>query len=192
MNRLLFLCALLLAACTNPNDLDRAPADLGAFRLGYVTVVAPGLTKGPFSRSATEEEWITAMTGAIEERFGRYEGDQFYHIAISLEGYALARAGIPVVAAPKSALLLKVTIWEDSTAAKLNAEPHLVTAMETLSGKVLVGSGLTQNRNQQMRNLVRNAAKLVENWMRVQHRKQGWFRDAGPVPPALSAVPAGE
>ena len=44
----------LLGACTNANDLDKAPVDLGNFALGHNVVVAPNLTKGPASRDASK------------------------------------------------------------------------------------------------------------------------------------------
>ena len=75
MIRLFVLFALgLVAACTNPNDLDETPAYLGNFHLGHNVVVAPNLVKGPASREATKEEWIDAVTKAMTDRFGRYDG----------------------------------------------------------------------------------------------------------------------
>ncbi|QGX99320.1 hypothetical protein EI983_14020 [Roseovarius faecimaris] len=183
MTRLLALFATLclLAACTNPNDLDQAPVDLGDFRLGHNVAVAPNITKGPASREASAEEWIAAMQAAIDERFGRYEGDKLYHFGISIEGYVLAVPGVPVVASPKSALIIRVTLWDDAAQAKLNEEPEQVTIIESFSADTWIGSGLTQSKEKQMENLTRNAAKLIENWMVRQRAKQGWF---GPEPMA--------
>ncbi|HAW46959.1 MAG TPA: hypothetical protein DCX34_06930, partial [Roseovarius sp.] len=107
MRRFMALLGLLaVAACTNANDLDSEPAYLGNFRLGHNVVVAPNLTKGPASRAASQEEWIDAMTRAINERFTRHEGSKLYHLGVSVEGYVLAIPGVPVVASPKSALIL--------------------------------------------------------------------------------------
>ncbi|QYX57727.1 hypothetical protein K1T73_04880 [Roseovarius sp. SCSIO 43702] len=167
---------LALMACTNPDDLDRAPVDLGAFELGHNVVVAPNLVKGPASREAGKEEWIAAMEKAVEERFGRYEGERLYHLGIAIEGYVLAVPGVPVVASPKSALIVNVTVWDDATQQKLNAEPETITVLETLSGETVIGSGLTQSKEKQMENLSRNAAKLIQNWLRRQYLNEGWFR----------------
>lgn len=177
MLRILALLAALggLAACTNSNDLDEAPAYLGDFSLGHNVVVAPNLTKGPASRDASKEEWIAAMTTAIDERFGRYEGERLYHLGISVEGYVLAITGIPLVASPKSALILKVTVWDDAMQTKLNEEPHQVTVMESVSGSTILGSGLTQTKETQLENLSRNAAKLIQNWLEQQNHEHGWF-----------------
>lgn len=167
--------ALLLAACTNPDDLDEKPADLGRFRLGHAVVVAPNLTRGPASRTATKAEWVGAMTGALTDRFSRYRGDALYHLGVSLEGYVLAVPGVPVVASPKSALILKVTAWDDAAGEKLNPKPHTVTVIESLSTATWLGSGLTQTREQQLENLTLNAAKQIETWLKRRHASEGWF-----------------
>ena len=173
------MAALILGACTNPNDLDEAPAYLGNFNLGHNVVVAPNLTKGPVSREASKEEWIAEMKAAIDERFGRYEGDRLYHLGISVEGYVLAIPGVPIVASPKSALILNVTAWDDATQSKLNEKPEVITVVESVSGQTILGSGLTQSKKKQMHNLSRNAAKLIQNWLVSQNNEHGWFEPDG-------------
>lgn len=182
----LVLALVSLVACTNPDDLDKAPVDLGDFELGHNIVVAPNLTKGPASRDASEEEWIAEMTQAIDERFGRYEGGKLYHLGISIEGYVLAVPGVPIVASPKSALILNVTAWDDAAGKKLNDKPEQVTVIESFSGGTFIGSGLTQSKEVQMRNLSRNAAKLIQNWLVRQKHQQGWFK---PVPGTAKVAP---
>jgi len=152
---------------------------MGNFQLGHNVVVAPNLTKGPASRAATKEEWIEAMTQAISDRMGRHEGTRLYHLGVSVEGYVLAIPGVPLVASPKSALILNVTAWDDAAGKKLNDKPHLVTVMETISGNTIFGSGLTQSKEVQMANLSRNAAKLIETWLNRQNDEFGWFEDDG-------------
>ncbi len=170
---------LAITACTNPNDLEEDPVYLGNFNLAHNVVVAPNLTKGPASRDASKGEWIGEMKDAIDERFSRYQGDKLYHLGISLEGYVLAIPGIPIVASPKSALILNVTVWDDSTQSKLNEKPELITVVETVSGRTVLGSGLTQSKKRQIDNLTRNAAKLVENWLVKQNNEFGWFEPDG-------------
>lgn len=184
MFRLLALLAALalIAACTNPNDLDEPPADLGGFRLGHNVVVASKMTKGPVSREASEEEWKEALTSAIDDRFGRYEGDRLYHLGVSVEGYVLAQPGIPIVGSPNSVLIVLVTVWDDAAGGKLNETPEQITIMETISGSTLIGSGLTQSKAVQMRNLSRNAAKRIETFLVRKQEEEGWFppmQDAG-------------
>lgn len=171
--------ALAVTACTNPNDLEEKPAYLGNFHLGHNVVVAPNLTKGPASREASKEEWIDVMKTAIDERFSRQDGDKLYHLGISLEGYVLAIPGVPIVASPKSALILNVTAWDDASQTKLNEKPELITVLETVSGRTVLGSGLTQSKEKQMHNLTRNAAKQIENWLIRQNNEFGWFEKDG-------------
>ena len=180
MRRMMALFGLLaVTACTNANDLDEEPAYLGNFQLGHNVVVAPNLTKGPASRAASKAEWISAVTKAITDRFTRYEGSKLYHLGVSIEGYVLAIPGVPVVASPKSALILNVTAWDDAAGRKLNDEPELVTVVETISPQTVIGSGLTQSREVQMEHLSRNAAKLIERWLDRQNDTLGWFEDDG-------------
>lgn len=173
------LTALSISACTNPNDLEEKPTYLGNFHLGHNVVVAPNLTRGPASREATKEEWIAEMKAAIDERFSRYDGDKLYHLGISVEGYVLAIPGVPIVASPKSALILNVTAWDDATQTKLNEKPELITVVESFSGRTILGSGLTQSKKKQMYNLTRNASKLIENWLVQQNNEYGWFEPDG-------------
>ncbi|MCQ0092420.1 hypothetical protein [Roseovarius sp. M141] len=177
MYRVFALIALLatVAACTNPNDLDKAPAPLGDFKLAHNVVVTPNITKGPASRHATDKEWITAMTKAVDERFRRYDGDKLYHLGVSIEGYVLAVPGVPIVASPKSALILNVTVWDDAAGKKLNEKPEQVTVIESFSGETWLGSGLTQSKEEQMTNLTRNASKLIQNWLMREKYQQDWF-----------------
>lgn len=169
------IALVLLTACTNANDLDKAPVGLGDFALGHNIVVAPNMVKGPLSREASEEEWKTALSGAIGERFDRYEGDRFYHFATSVEGYVLAQPGVPLVASPKSVLIVNFTVWDDAKGVKLNEKPEQLTVLETLSGPTVLGSGLTQSKEVQMRNLSRNAAKMIQNYLVKKHAEEGWF-----------------
>ncbi len=173
------LTVLVLGACTNPNDLDEKPAYMGNFHLGHNVVVAPNLTKGPVSREASKEEWVAEVKQAIAERFERYDGDKLYHLGISVEGYVLAIPGVPLVASPKSALILNVTVWDDATQTKLNEKPHMISVIESISGRTVLGSGLTQSREKQMHNLSRNASKMIQNWLIMQNTNQGWFEDDG-------------
>ncbi|SMO59842.1 hypothetical protein SAMN06265173_10722 [Thalassovita litoralis] len=190
MSRILILFALLfgLTACTNSNDLDKAPVDLGTFQLGHNVVVAPKMVKGPVSREASKEEWIASLHGAIAERFDRYEGDKLFHFGVSVEGYVLAQPGIPIVASPKSVLIINLTVWDDAKGKKLNEKPEQITVLETFSGDTLVGSGLTQSKEQQMLNLSRNAAKMIQDYLVKKNTEEGWFKpDATPMPDVEAA-----
>ena len=170
----------LLGACAQ-KQLDQPLADLGDFRLGHNIVIASKMQKGPVSREATEEEWVTALTSAIGARFGQYQGDRLYHLGVSVEGYMLAPRGLPLVYTPKSALLLNVTVWDDAAAKKLNDRPKQLIVLETTDkDSVVVGSGWGRSRQQQMRGLSVNAAFEIEKWLLRQKEELGWFT-GGPI-----------
>lgn len=172
------LCCVVLSACTYESDLDAPPVDLGNFRLGHNVVVAPlAATSSAISREATEEELTTALRDAIAARFDRYEGGKRYHLGVSVEGYVLARAGVPVVAAPKSAMIIRVTVWDDAQAKKLNVPPEQMTILENIDGESLIGTGWTQSADKQLEGLARNAAKAIETFLLAQNAEQGWFMD---------------
>ncbi len=173
----LFFALAFAVACTNSNDLDKGPVPLGNFSLGHNVVVAPKLTKGPASREADKDQFIKVMQEAIDERFGRYEGDKLYHFGISLEGYVLAQPGIPLVASPKSILIINLTVWDDAAGKKLNEKVEQITVIESFSGGSLVGSGYTQSAEEQMQGLTRNAAKQIQNYLVRQNYEEGWFKD---------------
>jgi len=185
----------VLAGCATTNEISGPPAELGAFQLGHNVVVASKMQKVPISRDATEQEWVDAMTGAIADRFGRYQGGQLYHLGVSVEGYALAPPGVPIVATPKSVLAINVTVWDDAAGAKLNEEVRQFVIFESIGDSFLLGSGLTNTREEQLANLSFNAAREIEKWMASQHRENGWFAPRGPdgetAPGGLAPIPAG-
>ena len=116
---------------------------LAVLALGLNIVVADNVQKVPISRNATPDEWETAMKKAVEDRFGRYDGDRVYNIGISVDGFALAPPGIPVVAAPKSVLVITANIWDDQNRQKLNPKGKQITVLESLSPESVIGTGLT-------------------------------------------------
>lgn len=179
MTRILAIFALLfVAACSQSGyrDLDKAPVPLGDFSLGHNVVISPKAVKGPVSRAASEEELNAALTKAIAERFDRYEGAKTYHFGVSVEGYVLAQPGIPLVLSPKSVLIIRITVWDDAAGKKLNEKAHQITVLESLSGETVVGSGVTQSAEKQLRNLSVNAAKQIELYLVKQMKEKGWFK----------------
>ncbi len=172
---------VVLVGCGPRSIDDSRPADLGEFRLGHNIVVAPRMQMVPGSREATEEEWVTALTDAFAERFTRYEGNQLYHFGVSVEGFMLAPPGVPVIASPRSAVVINVTIWDDAEARKLNEEPHQLAIFEAVDEGVIIGSGLANTRDEQLANLAFSASRQLEIWLSRQQDEFGWF-DAKPVP----------
>lgn len=168
-----------LSACQT-NDLTEPPVPLGDFALGHNIVVTSNMQKVPISRNATPQQWEAALEKAMEERFGRYEGEKLYNIGISIDAFALAPPGVPLVLNPKSALGITVTIWDDAAQKKLNEEGKQIIVMEKMSGETVLGSGLTQSAAKQMEILSYNAAKAVEGWL-LQNPE--WFG----LPPLATA-----
>lgn len=158
--------ALALAACETRTGMDAPPAQLSQFKLGHVAVVADKATKAPISRNATPEQWQAALSTAVRDRFGRIEGDTFYHLGVHVDGYALAPPGVPLLVSPKSVLIVSVTLLTDTEGGKVvNPKPEQLTVFETLSGDSVVGSGLTKTAEEQMQNLSFNAALAIEDWL---------------------------
>lgn len=194
-----FSLALLgLAACQN-SDLDEPPAPLGPFRLGHNIAVADNIQKVPISRDATKEQWEAAIEKAVQDRFGRYQGDKLYDIGIAIDGYALAPPGIPVVLKPKSVLVITANIWDDAARKKLNPEGKQIMVFEKASPETFIGSGLTQSKQKQMEVLSYNAVKKVEQWLLdnpewfglpPKGRKPATVAQPAAAAPAAPAVPA--
>jgi hypothetical protein len=148
---------------------------LGDFNLVHNIAVASKAQKGPFSREATEEQLTEALAAATAERFDRYEGSRNYHFGMSVEGYVLAQPGIPVVATPKSIMIVNLTVWDDALNKKLNEKPHQITVFESFDQGPVVGSGYTKTAEEQLKNLSQNVAKSIESYLVRQNREKGWF-----------------
>jgi hypothetical protein len=181
----------LVAACGSGSaDLDAPPVALGDFSLVHNIVVASKAQRGPLSRKATEEQLIETMRAAIAERFDRYDGNSRYHFGISVEGYVLAAPGVPVVLAPKSILVINLTVWDDALGKKLNEKPEQITVLETFGGDSVIGSGYTLTAQEQLTQLSQNAAKAVERYLVRQQKEQGWFASTIAADVSETSTPA--
>jgi hypothetical protein len=182
-----FIAALSAVSACQTNDLKEPPVPLGDFALGLNIAVADNLQKVPISRDASKEEWQAAIIKAVDDRFGRYEGTKAYNIGISIDAYALAPPGVPLVISPKSVLVITANIWDDKSATKLNAKGKQLTIFEHMSADTALGSGLTQTKEQQMETLSYNAAKAVEKWLLTNPE---WFGIEKAVKPVKADVKA--
>lgn len=180
----------LLSACAQQDGVLGPPADLGNFSLGLNYVYAgKAQTSSAVGREASEAQLTEVLTEAIDRRLGRYQGNEVYQLGVSIEGYILARAGVPVVAAPKSAMIIRVRVF-DSDDNKLNETPEQMTILEDIDGEALFGTGWTQSADQQLAGLAQNAAKAIEDFLVEQNIRQGWFMPEGYVPPKPEETPA--
>lgn len=161
------ICVLgLLGACASKDDLAEPPLPMGNFLLGHNIIVADAATKGPLSREASADVWEAALKSAMEARFNRYEGDKYYHIGTHIDAYVLALPGIPLVAAPKSILIITVNVWDDATGEKLTAEAKQLTVFEhSEKNTFILGSGLTNSKAAQIKNLSNNAARMIQRYL---------------------------
>lgn len=163
----------LLAACsTSGAELGEMHPELGDFRLCYNIVTTNDAVQGPLSREADVDDIADSLRDEIDRRFSRYEGSRLYHIAIHLDAYVLAVPGIPLVASPRSVLILSTNLWDDQLGRPLNEEPEQFTVLESASGATMLGSGLTQSAEQQLAQLSANAALRIEEWMLAN---PAWF-----------------
>lgn len=174
-------CVLTLAACDPASDLKDPPVDLGNFRLGHnVAVVVQDVTILPGSRIATVAEWKEALTGAIDDRFGRYNGFKQYHISLSVRGYNLSRFDVPGVPGPKTLVDLHARVWDDALGKMLHDEPKEIQILVAFNE-----IGVQPTKREQLDYLGARAAKEVETWL-LQNPE--WFEGGAP-PPALQALP---
>lgn len=174
------LAIVTLAACAGPDvPIAQQPmVNLGAFRLGHVIVIADKMKKGPISRDATKQEWVSSLKTAVKNQLGRYQGDQYYNFGISVEGYALAPRGIPVLYNPRSLLIVRVTVWDDAYSKKLNEKVHQISVFEDSTSEAFVlGSGGIRTKAQQLAGLSSNAAEKIEDWLAEMHETEGWFKE---------------
>lgn len=187
-----FMLVGFLAACNGAADLGGPAVPLGDFNLGHNIVVAPKVQKVPLCREMETDVMTKMLTEAVAERFDRYEGDRLYHFGISIEGYCLAPPGIPVVAAPKSVMIIRVTVWDDAKNKKLTPTAHQITVFESLDQGPLIGSGYTKTAEEQFKNISQNAVKQIENFLVRENREKGWFNSTPAKAKAPEAKPVEE
>ena len=166
-----FLCTLtavigllVLVAC-DAQDAGEPPKPMGNFQMGLNIVVPDTAQTIALSRKATPEEWKAVMTQAMDDRFGSYTGDKLFDFGISIDGYMLAPPGVPLVASPRSALIITVNVWDDAKRELLVAGGKRLTIVEGVSPDSVIGSGWTQSKEAQMKKMAFNAAKAVQDYM---------------------------
>lgn len=176
------LAALLLAAGCTETLMNEEREDLGAFKLRVSYVFADNAVKGPVSRDASPQEWVSAIENAVDGRLRRYDGPQEYDLGISLEGYMLAPPGVPVLYSPKSTAIILVHVY-DVGQEEFLVRKHQIQVLENTTGEsLLVGSGHSRTKQEQIAGLALNAVDAVEEWLAEQHGENGWFDLREPVP----------
>ena len=171
-----------LAAC-DAKDMADAPHPMGNFKMNANFIDAKKAQTLPLSRDATPEEWEAVLKAAMQERFGPYTGDKLFEFGISIDGYILAPPGVPVVASPSSALIIRVHVYDTASKKFLEEGGKRMVVLEGVSKDSVIGSGWTQNKNAQMKKMARNAAKAVQDYM-LEHPE--WLG----LPPLQTPTPA--
>jgi hypothetical protein len=188
---------LLLGACAE-RSLSERPEPIGDFRLGYAIAKVERPEQGPFSRVLPDEKIKLETEEAVRARLGRYDGDGLYHIGLAVGGYVLAQPGVPLIISPKSIMIVDVTVFDNATRQKVNAEPFRITAFEGLENTApIIGSGLARNAEAQLENLAEQVALQLEDWLRENGElfapEPGQARvpfDPGASPSGVGAQPA--
>ena len=175
----LMACLFLVGCASGSRQLQEPFVPFGDFQVGHIQVVAPTLRKGPLSRDASAEDWTEAVQSALRLRFDRFEGQKTVHLGVSLEGYVLARAGVPLVLSPKSLLVVQVSVIDDASGMLLGGAPKVIQTAESLTEETVVGSGLTLSVEEQMADLAANIALRIETWMRDEQTQTEWFGPEG-------------
>ena len=172
----------LLTACES-NDLKKPPVPLGDFVMGINVVVADTAQVPGISRQVSADQWEAAMKQAMVDRFGRYEGSRIYNFGINIDGYVLAPPGVPVVASPRSALIITVHVFDDATQTELNPGGKRLTMVEGVSPESFIGSGWTQSKDQQLARMAYRGALAVQRYLLENPE---WFGLPPNPPPAAS------
>lgn len=190
--RVIFAVLLVgtLAACNGAADLGKPAVPLGDFNLAHNIVVAPKVQKVPLGRKLDPEVMTRMLKEAVAERFDRYDGGRLYHFGISIESYFLAPPGVPLVAAPKSAMIIRISVWDDAKNKKLTPKAQQITVLESLDQGPLVGSGYTKTAEEQFKNLSQNAVKQIENFLVRRNAEEGWFAGLAETQAVVAPVEA--
>ena len=59
------------------------------------------------------------------------------------------------------------------------AEPEQIRVLEPIRIHSLIGSGYTQNAEQQKNVLAKEAARMIEEWLKNKHEMADWFSARG-------------
>lgn len=175
---------VFLTAC-GETLLDEPPEDLGAFSARVTHVYTDKALQWPMSRAADHSEWTADIEKALDARLRRYQGDQEYDVAVTLEGFMLAPAGVPVLFSPKSAVVVNVFVY-DVAAKTYLAKKHQLQVFEDTTGEsAILGSGHARTKDEQIAGLALRIADEVEEWLAEEHEENGWFAPkAAPEPAA--------
>ena len=163
---ILVVSFVMLTACDPPAELSEKFDPIGDFRVGFIKITAENTQSLIGSRELEKEQLEQILIAATRERLGRYKGKKWYHIQMVIDGIFLAPRGIPIIASPRSAMVIKVVIWDDTAGKPLNDEPKSFAIAEPFSAPTFVGSGYIRDEEEQAVALARHAAAVIEGWLK--------------------------
>ena len=135
------LALLTLTVACGETQMNEAREDLGEFSARVTYVHTDKARQWPTSRDAEGSEWNAPLQNALDTRMRRYEGRQQYDVAVTLEGFLLAPAGIPLILSPKSVAVVNVFVY-DVERTEFLAKEHQMEIFESTTGQsALLGSG---------------------------------------------------
>ncbi|KAE9628901.1 hypothetical protein FEE96_14820 [Parasedimentitalea maritima] len=170
-----FLASLSLLTACGETLMDEAQEDLGTFKMRVGYIYTDKALQWPLSRNAEASDWNADLQNALDTRLRRYEGTQEYDVAITLEGFMLAPPGVPIVLNPKSVAVVNVFVY-DVAGQEYLAKKHQMEIFESTTGEsVILGSGHTRTKEEQIAGLSLNIVDAVEEWIAEQHLESGWF-----------------
>ena len=169
------LALLTLTVACGETQMNEAREDLGEFSARVTYVHTDKARQWPTSRDAEGSEWNAPLQNALDTRMRRYEGRQQYDVAVTLEGFLLAPAGIPLILSPKSVAVVNVFVY-DVERTEFLAKEHQMEIFESTTGQsALLGSGNARSKEEQIQGLALNIVDKLEEYMAEQHKENGWF-----------------
>ncbi len=175
---LLGIATMMLVSCTESAPvISENPEPLGDFKLGFAVVVDKDAEVGPLSRKADPDEWVAAIKPKFEKMLSSHTGERFYHVSITVAGYVLAVPGIPIIASPKSGVVVVLNVWDDARQVRILEANKQFTVVEAISAKSFFGSGLTQSKEEQIAVLTDRILKQVDDYL---HKNADAFRPDSP------------
>ncbi len=157
----------------------RKPVEpLGQFQAGPRRSSWPQRRQGPRHRAdATTMNGSPGSMRRSSRRFRRYDGDQFYHLGVRVEGYVLAAPGIPLVVRAQIGVIVTVTVCGRRRGHEAERRsPSRSPCSKRCRARRSSASGLTQTKEEQLTAAVAERRPEIENWLREHADREGLVR----------------
>lgn len=164
------LCLFALLGMSSCGDgvlfpAPSGPLHLANIRIGHVGVVTSGMVQGAYSNAVSPEDLASHLRGAITSKLAGLDGARSYNIGVKVTSYMLANPAVPTVSSPKSALIMSVTVWDDSRGQKPVAPPATVIAVDGLYGTSVFITKQQGDKDHRLAALSAKAALEIERYL---------------------------